>query len=596
MPQFFKYLFASCLGTALALGLLGFIGFSALVGLAGSASEDKKVNVTENSVLELKFDALIPEKTNNTELDPFDPDGQNVLGVYDIVKMIGAAKTDDDIKGIYLNPTVFPAGKASAATIRAALEDFKTSGKFIVAYANFYTQSGYYMASVADSILLNPVGAVEFKGYAATITFFKEMLDKMDIQMRIFYAGQFKSATEPFRLDKMSDQNKLQTREYVNALYDIFINDIARNRHVAPEVLRGIADRYEGYSAELALKNHLIDRIAHEDEVYSLMKQKIGLSDKDKLTRLSLTDYYLAKGKNTDLSSSKDKIAVVYAEGTITDGKSTSPGTITDGNYVKILRSIRADDRIKAIVLRVNSPGGSVMASENIYREILLCKQAGKRIVVSMGDVAASGGYYIACQADSIFAEPGTITGSIGVFGMIPILQKTMKENIGITVDTVKTGKHSAFGTPLLDFSPEEAQIIQSRIDATYEDFVGKVADGRHKSREQVHEVAQGRVWPGLKAKEIGLVDHIGGLDQAIACAARLAGLDKYKIKEYPRSKTAIEQFVERFTNQKDRDEAVSAAVVKSELGDLYPVYRSFREMKNARGIQARLPYELVIF
>jgi protease-4 len=596
MPQFLKYLLASCLGTALALGLLTFIGFSALVGLAGSASEDKKVSVTENSVLELKFDTQVPEKTNNTELDPFDPDGKYVLGVTDWVKMIQAAKTDDDIKGIYITPSVFSSGKASAATIRAALEDFKTSGKFIVAYADFYTQSGYYMASVADSILLNPVGAVEFKGYAATITFYKEMLDKLDVQMRIFYAGQFKSATEPLRLDKMSDQNRLQTRVYINALYDIFINDISRTRHVAPEVLRGIADRYEGFSAELALKNHLVDRIAHEDEVFTLMKNKIGLSEKDKLNRISISDYYVSKGKNIDLSSSKDKIAVVYAEGNITDGKSSQPGMITDGNYVKILRSLRADDRVKAIVLRINSPGGSVLASENIYREILLCKQAGKRIVVSMGDLAASGGYYIACQADSIFAEAGTITGSIGVFGIVPILQKTMKENLGITVDTVRTGKHSAFGTPLLDFSPEESQIIQSRIDATYEDFLNKVASGRHKTRDQIHEIAQGRVWPGLTAKDIGLVDEIGGLNQAIACAARLAGLEKYKIKEYPRTKTAFEQLVDKFTNANERDEAVSAAVLKSELGDLYPVYRSFLDIKNARGIQARLPYELVVF
>lgn len=596
MPQFLKYLFASCLGTALALGLLGFLGFSALIGLAGSASEDQKVTVSENTVLELKFDALIPEKTNNTELDPFDPDSRYVLGVTDMVKMIEQAKTDDDIKGIYLTPTIFAGGKATAATIRAALEDFKTSGKFIVAYGNFYTQSGYYLASVADSILLNPVGAVEFKGYAATITFYKEMLDKLDVQMRIFYAGQYKSATEPFRLDKMSDQNRLQTREYVNALYDIFINDIARTRQIDPQALRGIADRYDGFSAEKALQNRLVDRIAHEDVVFLLMKNKIGLEPTEKLNRISLTDYYVAKGKNTDLSSSKDKIAVVYAEGTITDGKSSEPGTITDGNYVKILRSLREDDRVKAIVLRINSPGGSVMASENIYREIKLCKDAGKRIVVSMSNLAASGGYYIACQADSIFAEPGTITGSIGVFGMIPILQKTMKENLGITVDTVKTGKYSAFGTPLIDFSPEESQIIQSRIDATYEDFLQKVAAGRHKTRDQIHEVAQGRVWPGLKAKEIGLVDEIGDLDRAIQCAAGLAGLEKYKIKEYPRAKTAMEQFIQRFTKEQERDDAVSAAIMKAELGDMYPVYRSFRDIRNARGIQARIPYELVVF
>lgn len=596
MPQFLKYLFASCLGTAFALGLLTFIGFGAIAGLVGSASEEKKVSVSENSVLELKFDALIPEKTNNTEVDPFDLENQYILGITDMVKTIHAAKEDADIKGIYLNPSAVATGKAGAATIRAALEDFKTSGKFVVAYAHFYTQSGYYMASVADSVLVNPVGGVEFKGYAATITFFKEMLDKLDVQMRIFYAGQFKSATEPFRLDKISDQNRLQTRVYLNALYDIFINDIARTRHVSPEELRRAADNYEGFSAESALKTHLVDRIAHEDEVFTLMKNKIGLNADETLNRIKITDYYVAKVKDKEVGSGKDKIAVVYAEGTITDGKSSQPGTITDGNYVKILRSLRKDDNVKAIVLRVNSPGGSVLASENIFREVMLCKAAGKPIVVSMGDVAASGGYYIACQADSIFAEAATITGSIGVFGMIPILQKTMKENLGITVDTVKTAKHSAFGTPLLDFSPEEAQIIQSRIDATYEDFLAKVAKGRHKTRNEVDSIAQGRVWPGLKAKEIGLVDDIGGLDRAISAAAKLANIEKYKLKEYPRAKTGMEQFIEKFAKKEDRDDAVSTAVMKSELGDMYPVYRTFRDMRNARGIQARLPYELIIF
>ncbi len=596
MPQFLKYLLASCLGTTLALGLLLFLGFGALVGLAGSASEDKQVQLSSNSVLELKLDAVIPEKTNNTEMSPFDLESPYVLGVTDIVKMIRLAKEDPDIKGIYLNPSLFMAGKASAATIRAALEDFKTSGKFIIAYANFYSQSGYYMASVADSVLLNPVGGIEFKGYAATITFFKEMLDKLDVQMRIFYAGQFKSATEPFRLDKISEQNRLQTRVYLNALYDIFIQDISRTRNIPAEELRLVADRLDGFSAEGALKSRLVDRLVHEDEVLELMKSKIGLDDKEKLRKISLTDYYLAKDKGQEKGSGKDKIAVVYAEGSITDGKSSVAGGITDGQYVKILRMLRKDENIKAIVLRINSPGGSVMASENIFREVLLCKQAGKPVVVSMGDVAASGGYYIACQADSIFAEPGTITGSIGVFGLIPILQKTMKENVGITVDTVKTGRHSAFGSPLLDFSPEESQMIQARIEATYEDFLGKVAVGRHKTRDQVDSIAQGRVWPGQMAKQIGLVDEIGGLDRAIQAASRLAQLEKYKIREYPETKTPIEQLVEKLMNAEDREEAVSTSVLKSELGELYPMYRSLRDLRNAKGIQARLPYELVVF
>jgi protease IV len=596
MSNFFKYLFASCLGTALALGLLVFVVFGAIASLAGSASEDQKVAVRPNTVLELKFDTSIPEKTNNLEVDPFDTEHPYVLGVSDIVKTIRKAKEDPDIKGIYLSPQALMAGKASAKTIRDAILDFKTSGKFVVAYSHFYTQSGYYMASAADSVLLNPVGLIEFKGYASQVTFFKEMLDKLDLEMRIFYAGQFKSATEPFRLDKMSDQNRLQVREYVNALYDIFITDIAASRGVSPADLRATADRYDGRTATLALQNRLVDRIAHEDEVFGLMKAKIGLDSDDKLNRVSLEDYYVAKGKLADTGSSKDKIAVVYAEGNISDGTQAEVGAITDGQYVRILRKIRQDDNIKAIVLRINSGGGSVLASENIFREVMLCKQAGKPVVVSMGDVAASGGYYIGCQADSIFCEPGTITGSIGVFGLVPILQKMMKNKLGITVDTVLTARNSAFGTPFLDFSPEQQAMMQARVEATYEDFLQKVATGRHMTRDQVHTIAQGRVWPGHKAKEIGLVDDLGGLDRAIASAAKLANLEKYRTSEFPRTKTGIEQFVDQFVKKKERDEAISNAVMRSQLGDMYPLYRSFQEMREASGLQARVPFQVVIW
>jgi protease IV len=594
MAQFFKFLLASCLGTALALGLLFFIGFATVVSMASSATESSTVTVKSNSILELKLDREIPEKTNNIELDPFDTQNPYILGLNDMVRSIQHAKEDPDIKGIYLSPLFILAGKASLSTLRAALEDFKTSGKFVVAYSNIYTQNAYYIASVADSILLNPVGSVEFKGYAANITFFKEMLDRLDVQMRIFYAGQFKSATEPFRLDKMSDQNRLQVREYLNALYDVFIADISRTRGIEGGTLRRIANEYGGWDAKLALQNRLIDRIAYEDEAFNLMKQKIGLESTEKLNKVSLADYYAAKKDNLLKQDGKDKIAVVYAEGEIMTG-TDEPGVITDEQYVKILRKIRNDDRIKAIVLRINSPGGSVLASENIYREVQLCKQAGKAIVVSMGDYAASGGYYIACPADSIFCEAATLTGSIGVFAAVPILQKTMKEHLGITVDTVRTGKFSALGSVLIDFSAEESQIFQANVEATYEDFLQKVATGRRKTRDQVHEIAQGRVWSGQKAKEIGLVDDIGGTDRAIAAAANLAGLVKYRLAEYPSTKTGLEQFIEKFTDSKDRDEAIQATLLKTQLGELYPVFESVQHVRNLKGLQVRMPYILEI-
>ncbi len=594
MAQFFKFLFASCLGTALALILLVFVGVGALGSLASSFSTAKKPSVAANSVLELNFEQAIPEKTNNLPMDPFDVENANIPGLQEIIDGIRQAKNDPDIKGIYMNASVVMTGKATSSALRRELVDFRQSGKFIIAYANFYTQGAYYLASVADSVFVNPVGGVDFRGLSSTIAYYKGLLDKMDVNMRIFYAGQFKSATEPLRMDKMSDQNRLQVREYLAGLYQIMLRDISASRQIPEAELRAIADRYEGRNAQGAVKTRLIDRIAHEDEAFDAAKTRIGLDRKDKLKRIKLNDYLAAKPIKRNLSA-KDKIAIVYAEGSIMDGKTGDAGDIYDGEYVKMLRKIRADDRVKAIVLRINSPGGSVLASENIYRELQLCRQAGKPIVATMGDVAASGGYYIACLADSIFAEPNTITGSIGVFGVIPILQNTMKNKLGITYDTVRTGKYSAFGTPFIDFSPEESAIIQSEVEQTYQDFLKKVADGRRRPVGEIHEIAQGRVWTGAKAKEIGLVDELGSLDRAIQAAAKLAGLEKYRATEYPRTKTGLEQFMDRFIKDNSED-AVTSRIVRRELSDLYPLYRLLQEAKNGKVvIQARMPYELIV-
>ncbi len=369
MNQFFKFLFASCLGTMLALTLLGLLGIGMIAGLAGSAGQQQKVTIKPNSVLEIKFTEPIPEKTNNLPMDPFAINQDDVLGLTDMVAAIQRAKTDPDIKGIYINATYLLSGKATSSVLRAALADFKTSGKFVVAYANYYTQNAYYMASVSDSILLNPVGAVDFRGLASTIMFYKGLLDKMDIEMKIFYAGKFKSATEPFRRENMSDENRLQIREYLGGLYDVFIHDIATGRNIPENELRALADNFAGRDAQSALQARLVDRIAYEDEAFDLMKNKIGLDKKEKLHRVSIEDYATARGKKTNFTI-KDKIAVVYAEGTISDGAKGDPGDVYDGEYVKILRKIREDKNIKAVVLRINSPGGSVLASENILREV----------------------------------------------------------------------------------------------------------------------------------------------------------------------------------------------------------------------------------
>jgi protease-4 len=593
MSQFIKFLFASCLGTALALGLLTVVGIGWLTGLASSATEKEMVSIEPNSILELDFKQAIPEKTNNLPLDPFDLENDKVLGLTDIVAAIRRAKADADIKGIYLNPSALATGKATATTLRQALADFKSSGKFVVSYASFYSQGAYYLASVADSVLMSPQGAVDFRGYSSMVPFYKGLLDKLDVQMRIFYCGKYKSATEPFRLEKMSEENRLQTREYLKALNDILIHDVAESRHITEAELRQIADRFDGFSGQKSVSSHLVDRLVYEDEVLSLLRTKLGLNEKDKLNRIGLNDYVKTRGPKLELSI-KDKIAVVYAEGTIFDGKSAEAGSIYDENYIKILRKIRKDNTIKAIVLRVNSPGGSSLSSDNILRELDLCKKAGKPIVVSMGDVAASGGYYIACHADSIFAEPGTITGSIGVFGMIPILEKTMRNKLGITYDTVRTGRFSTFGTPFYDFSPEEAALIQGRVDGIYEDFLQKVATGRRRTPEQINEIAQGRVWTGQKAKEIGLVDDIGGLDRALAAAAKLAGLEKYRTTEYPKTLSGLEQLISKLTRSNERDESAKAWMARQELGEMYPAYKSMQEFRRSKGILARLPFEMI--
>lgn len=594
MNQFFKFLFASCLGTTLALGLLLFIGIGWIASMAGSAAEKEKVKISANSILELDFKKSIPEKTNNTQMDPFDLDQKDILGLSDMVAAIKRAQEDPDIKGIYFNASMVNLGKASSATLRKALEDFRSSGKFIISYAHFYTQGAYYLASVSDSIMMSPQGVVDFRGYSSTVTYYKGLLDKLDVQMRIFYCGKYKSATEPFRADKMSDENRLQIREYLTALYDIFITDIARSRNIPETELRQIAERYDGFNAEKAVKSRLIDRFAYEDEVFSMIKNRIGLNEKDKLNRVGIEDYFRARVKKANFTV-KDKIAVVYAEGEILDGNKGEPGTIVDGKYVKMLRKIRKDPSIKAIVLRVNSPGGSSLASDNILRELDLCKKAGKPVVVSMGDVAASGGYYIACHADSIFAEPATITGSIGVFGMIPILDKTMRNKLGVTFDTVRTQKFSAFGSTVYDFSPEESQLIQDRVDWIYQDFLGKVASGRRRTSEQINEIAQGRVWPAAKAKEIGLVDDLGGLDRALAAAAKLANLEKYRTIEYPQTKTGLEQLLEQLMDKEERDDSVRAWAVRQELGEFYPLYKTMQGFRQNNGILFRMPYELSV-
>lgn len=597
MKQFFKFLFASCLGTALGLFLLG--GIIMMIVSSQVSNAEKGATVKANTILKLTLSSPIPEQSNNIAVDPYQFNTDKTLGLLDMVDAIERAKDDDNIKGIYLELGEPAAGFASLSVLRQALEDFKTpkdgdtDGKFIVAYGDYYSQKSYYLASAADEIYVNPVGGVEFKGFGGQLMFYKGMLDKLGIKMQVYYAGKFKSATEPFRRTNMSEESKLQVRQYMEQMYGVVLEDISKSRNISVKKLRQIADEYALRNADDAIKYKFVDGKKYKDEIIDLLKGKLGIDKKKDINAMSLTGYDASNPEKKDFKT-KNKIALVIAEGTIVDGEGENGSTGGD-KYAKLLREIRQDDKVKAIVMRVNSPGGSGLASEKIWRELMLAKEQGITVVASMSDLAASGGYYIACMADKIVAEPNTITGSIGVFGTIPSMEGFLKEKIGVTMDTIKTGKYSSGISPFINISDDEGQIIQQGVNEFYATFLARVADGRKMDTAAVHKVAQGRVWTGKKAKEIGLVDELGGLDRAMEIAKELAGLNEYRVIEYPGVKDPVQQIIEQFTGKKDKN-AAAKTLIKSELGDMYKYYDEMKAIKNMTGIQARMPYTIELY
>ncbi len=587
MNQFFKFVFASCIGVALALVAVSALGFFIMIGIASQG--ESKVEVDSKSILHLTLDNMVPEQTNNVEMNPFDLSNQSILGLNDILATIEHAKEDDKIEGILLDFGFGPGtGFATASSIRKALEDFKESGKFIIAYSKYYTQGSYYLSSVADKVYVNPLGGIDFHGFAATIPFFKEMLDKVGVKMQVFYAGEFKSATEPYRLNEMSDNNRLQLREFLDPLFENYLTDIGRSRNKSIDELMGMADSLKLSDAHDAYSLGMIDEVGYIDDVIADIKERVGLGEKDKIKKVSFEDYANSYSDKTNFKV-KDKIAVIYAEGSILQDQGER-GTIVDNDYIKIIRKLREDEKIKAIVLRVNSPGGSAMASENIWREFMLAKESGIPVVVSMGDYAASGGYYIACMADTILAETNTLTGSIGVFSMIPNMTDLFNEKLGINFDTVKTADYSVGLNTVFEMDEFEQSHWQKNTDKMYEIFLSRVAEGRGMTRDQVHEIAQGRVWIGEKAIELGLVDLIGDTDDAISIAANMAGLEKYRLTEYPKQPDPMEEFINELTGQKN-DDAIRAKILQKELGSHYKLYKHLKEMINTQGAQARLPF-----
>lgn len=586
MGQFIKFAFASCLG--IFLFTIAVIGFFAIAGLASGGKSS--FNVKPNSVLELNFDDAIPELTDNLEKDKWQLEPEKTVGLQDIVKTIKHAATDKNIKGILMYPKGGVSGAASTESIRDALKEFKDSGKFIYSYATFYEQNNYYLASTADSVFIHPMGFVDFRGFAASSPFLKEMLDNIGVDMNVFYAGKFKSATEPIRRTNYSEANREQLRVFLGEIYDNVLTNISDTRNISKERIHQAANTLELKNAEIAQRVGFVDRIVYRDQLMDVVKDRLGLEEDEDFKRVSLNSYYSTVEDGMDFSA-KDKIVVLYAEGDIVDGKGDA-GQIGSSEYVKMIEKLRKDDKVKGIVLRVNSGGGSALSSENIWRELKLAQAAGKKIVVSMGDYAASGGYYIACAADSIFAEPQTLTGSIGVFSIVPNTQKLMNDKIGIRFDTVTTAKHAAAFNIAMEQSTEEKAFFQGFVDRLYERFLKRVGDARGWTRDEAHEVAQGRVWTGTKALELGLVDKLGTMDDAIKSVATLAGLEKYRLVTYPKTEDPIEKLIKEITNPGGDDDDIIVKAFAKEMKAFGIDYEAIQQIKASKLPQYKMPYK----
>lgn len=588
MKQFFKYTLASLLGSILTFAILIGILIAIISAFVADFSEQEAI-IDDNSVLKLRLATDIPDKASDnpfSNIDFISMTSTKTMGLNNILKNIEKAKKDDKIKGIFLDVGSIPSGLGTVEEIRNKLIDFKESGKFIIAYSSGYTQKSYYLASVADKIYLNPEGSFDWKGLYSQVIFFKGALDKLGIEAQIFRHGQFKSAVEPFFTDKMSEASKLQTITLIQSIWDDMCTKISKSRNIEIEKLNLIADSLWAYDAKTAKEYKFVDGLVYYDEVLAELKTMSKSEEDPEDFIVSLSDYASVKIK-TKANNSKDKIAVIFAEGEIIDG-GKSEGSLAGDWMAEIIREVREDEDIKAVVLRVNSPGGSGLASDIMWREITLTKEK-KPVVVSMGNLAASGGYYIACPANYIFALPSTLTGSIGVFGMLPNVEKLMTEKLGITVDGVGTNAQSDFGQITRKTTTSEANLIQNQVEEFYDTFIQKVADGRGLTKAEVDSIGQGRVWSGLNAIEIGLVDEIGGLNDAVAKAASLANLSEYRLIEYPQKEDAFETFI------KDYNKNVTEKVIKETLNKNYKFWQIIKNAQNMSGIQARMEYELEI-
>ncbi|HPS26912.1 MAG TPA: signal peptide peptidase SppA [Bacteroidales bacterium] len=589
MKEFFKMMFASMAGYLL-LSLIMFIIFISMVVSLASFSKKTAVEVKQNSVLTLKLDQAIPDRTSENPFGAMDflsMKSNKVMGLDHLLKTIDKAANNDKIKGIFLDLTDIPSGMATIEEVRNALLQFKKSGKFIISYSDDYTQRAYYLASVADKVYLNPQGGVGIKGLAAELMFFKGTLDKLDIQTQIIRHGKFKSAVEPYIMDKMSQANREQYQKLLDVLWQQMVDGIVAQRKIASEDLNLMADSLKIQLADDAVKNKLVDKLLYRDEVLAELRTKLGVNEKEDINFITAAKFYKVKGKEK-ISIGKKKIAVVYAIGQIGAGEGDE-SEIGSDKLSESIRHARNDSSVRAIVLRINSPGGSALASEIIWREVVLAQKV-KPVVVSMGDVAASGGYYIACGAGKIYAQPNTLTGSIGVFGVVPNLENFFKNKLGITFDVVKTNDYSDYISGTRAMQPYETKVLTSQVENIYKVFVGHVAEGRKMKPEDVDSIGQGRVWTGLDAKRIGLVDEIGGLQNAIDDAAKKANLTDYKVVVYPKFKDPFTQIFEELMEES------SETQIQKALGENFVYYEHLKNLKTQKGIQARLPFDMVIY
>lgn len=560
------------------------------IAMIASLSNIETVYVNDNSILKLDLSQPIVEQGEDNPFDMFGDEFsqfyQTTIGLDDILSCIKSATNDPKIKGIYLNTPTLNCGWSTAREIRQALEEFKASGKFIYAYADSYSQGGYYLASVADEVNMSTTGIMEFKGLSMQVLFFKGLLDKLDVDVQIIRHGKFKSAVEPYMMDRMSDANREQMTLLANALWETAVKDISASRKLSAETLNTIADEILFGTAKQAIENKLIDKACYKSDVVADLMKLVNVTSEDDLYLTSITEY--KKALVNDGNDASDEIAIIYANGQIVGGNSTE-GYMGSETMVKNIKDAYTNDKVKAIVFRVNSPGGDGTASDIIWHEIEQAKKAGKIVVTSMGDYAASGGYYISCNSDYIIAQPNTLTGSIGVFGMVPSFQKTLKNKLGVTIDGVSTNKHSDANGVLQPLDEEELAIWQNFVDEFYGVFTQRVADGRGMTQDAVDSIGQGRVWAGADAINIGLVDALGNINDAIAKAAELAKIDNYKVVYYPEK---MDFFAKLMGNKKDKDNI--KALIKNELGDQYYIYEGLNQLKKAEGVQALMPMQIM--